>query len=423
MKRIDEIVEKYVDRKTQRKFLVLTSIAWMFDAAGVMLLSFVLPYVIEEWKLTSTQGAAIASATFLGMLLGALSVGFVADLLGRKTSNLLFFVVTITFTFLSGFSKSFSALVVLRALSGFGYGGLMPSFNAYLSEFTSTGLRGRYLVLLESSWAVGSILIGLFAVLVLPDWRWIFWIFGFGYIFVPVFSRMPETPKYALLRGGKSALEKVLGKKVEEEIVPPKKEKVPIASLLKKEHLKDTILIWSVWFVVSFVYYALFTWAPRIFSSQGISVLKSSWFTFYMMVAQLPGYLSAAYFIEKWGRKVSLGVYFIGTGAAALLWANVRGDVSLLVSAMVLSFFCLGVWGLVYAYTPELYPTPLRGTGNGAAGVWARVAGMIAPYYTGFMMERGKSIAETLSWISAMAVAAGIAVLIFGRETKGRYID
>lgn len=423
MKRIDEIVEKYVDRKTQRKFLMLTSIAWMFDAAGVMLLSFVLPYVIEEWKLTSTQGAAIASATFLGMLLGALSVGFVADLLGRKTSNLLFFVVTITFTFLSGFSKSLSALVVLRALSGFGYGGLMPSFNAYLSEFTSTGLRGRYLVLLESSWAVGSILIGLFSVFVLPDWRWIFWIFGFGYVFVPVFSRIPETPKYALLRGGKSALEKVLGKKVEEEIVPPKKEKVPIASLLKKEHLKDTILIWSVWFVISFVYYALFTWAPRIFSSQGISVLKSSWFTFYMMVAQLPGYLSAAYFIEKWGRKVSLGVYFIGTGAAALLWANVRGDVSLLVSAMVLSFFCLGVWGLVYAYTPELYPTPLRGTGNGAAGVWARVAGMIAPYYTGFMMERGKSIAETLSWISAMAVAAGIAVLIFGRETKGRYID
>lgn len=197
MKRIDEIVEKYVDRKTQRKFLMLTSIAWMFDAAGVMLLSFVLPYVIEEWKLTSTQGAAIASATFLGMLLGALSVGFVADLLGRKTSNLLFFVVTITFTFLSGFSKSFSALVVLRALSGFGYGGLMPSFNAYLSEFTSTGLRGRYLVLLESSWAVGSILIGLFSVLVLPNWRWIFWIFGLGYIFVPVFpecQKLQNTP-------------------------------------------------------------------------------------------------------------------------------------------------------------------------------------------------------------------------------------
>jgi putative MFS transporter len=421
--RIDEIVEKYVDRKTQRRFLILTSIAWMFDAAGVMLLSFVLPYVIKEWNLTSTQGATIASATFLGMLFGALSVGFVADLLGRKVSNLFFFIVTITFTFLSGFSSSFETLLVLRGLSGFGYGGLMPSFNAYLAEFTSIRLRGRYLVLLESSWAVGSILIGLFAVNVLPNWRWVFWIFSIGYLFVPVFLRMPETPKHAFLKGGKEALERSLGKRVEEEVELPKKEKVPILALLKREHLKDTVVIWIAWFVVSFVYYALFTWAPRIFSSLGVSVVKSSWFTFYMMVAQLPGYLSAAYFIEKWGRKASLGVYFIGTGLVALLWANVRGDASLLAAALVLSFFCLGVWGLVYAYTPELYPTPLRGTGNGAAGVWARIAGIIAPYYTGFMMEKGKSIAETLAWISAMAMFAGVIVLMFGRETKGKYVD
>ncbi|PLV60254.1 MFS transporter [Thermotoga sp. KOL6] len=421
--RIDEIVEKYVERNTQRKLLIFTSIAWMFDAAGVMLLSFVLPYVIKEWNLSPTQGATIASVTFMGMLLGALSVGFIADFFGRKISNLIFFIVTVTFTFLSGFSQSPTTLAILRLLSGFGYGGLMPSFNAYLSEFTSTAIRGRYLVLLESSWAIGSILMGLFAVNVLPNWRWIFWIFAVGYLFIPVFFRMPETPKYAFLKRGKDGLRKVLGVDVKEEIELPKRERVPLFSLLKKEHLKDTIVIWITWFTVSFVYYALFTWAPRIFASQGVSVVKSSWFTFYMMVAQLPGYLSAAYFIEKWGRKPSLAVYFIGTGLAALLWANVQSNISLLVSAMILSFFCLGVWGLVYAYTPELYPTSLRGTGNGAAGVWARIAGIIAPYYTGFMMEKGKSIAETLIWISAMAIASGIIVLIFGRETKGKYVD
>ncbi|AJC73863.1 MFS transporter [Pseudothermotoga hypogea DSM 11164 = NBRC 106472] len=421
--RIDEAVEKYVSKGFQRKLLILTSIAWMFDAAGVMLLSFVLPFVIKDWNLSPTQGATIASSTFMGMLLGALSVGFVADLVGRKTSNLFFFMITVTFTFLSGFSKSASALMILRFLSGFGYGGLMPSFNAYLSEFTSISLRGRYLVLLEASWAVGSILIGLFAVLVLPDWRWIFWIFGTGYIFTPVLLLIPETPRYALLRGGKKALEKVLGVKIEENIEAPKKVKVPLFSILGKEHLKDTIVIWISWFAVSFIYYALFTWAPRIFSSQGVDVITSTWFTFYMMVAQLPGYLSAAYFIDKWGRKPSLAVYFIGTGLAALLWANVQSGTSLLVSAMILSFFCLGVWGLVYAYTPELYPTPIRGTGNGTAGVWARIAGVIAPYYTSFMMEKGKSITETLAWISAIAILTGIIILTFGRETKGKYID
>ncbi|ABV33783.1 MULTISPECIES: MFS transporter [Pseudothermotoga] len=421
--KIDEVVEKYVDRKTQRKFLLLTSIAWMFDAAGVMLVSFVLVPVIREWGLSSTQGASIASITFLGMLVGALLAGFIADLFGRKISNLLFFLCTITFTFLSGFTHSLRSLLTLRAFSGFGYGGLMPSFNTYLSEFTGFKIRGRYLVLLESSWAVGSILIGLFAVFVLPNWRWIFWIFAAGYLFVPVFAKMSETPKYSFLKGGKEALEKAIGSKICEDIELSKREKTFIFSLFKKDHLKDTVVVWGAWFVVSFVYYALFTWAPKIFSSQGISVVKSSWFTFYMMLSQLPGYLSAAYFIEKWGRKVSLGVYFIGTGISTILWASVSGDISLLISALVLSFFCLGVWGLVYAYTPELYPTFLRGTGNGAAGVWARIAGIIAPYYTGFMMEKGKNLAQILGWICVIAILTGIAVLVFGRETRGKYLD
>lgn len=421
--RLDEVVKKYVDLGKQRKLLLLTSIAWMFDAAGVMLTSFVLVHIVRDWNLSYVQGAAFASSTFLGMLFGALSAGLMADLFGRKVSNIVYYLFTVTFTFLSGFAPSFPALLAFRALSGFGYGGLMPSFNAYLSEFTSVEFRGRYLVLLEASWAVGSILIGLFAVFVLPNWRWCFWVFSLGYAFLPLFLRLPESPKYALLKGGKEGLEKALGFKIGEEVEVPKKEKVPLIALLKREHAKKTLLVWFSWFVVSFVYYALFTWAPKIFSNVGIGVVRASWFTFYMMVAQLPGYLSAAYLIEKWGRRPSLGFYFVGTGLSALVWGSVRGDVSLLLAALLLSFFCLGVWGLVYAYTPELYPTPFRGTGNGAAGVWARIAGMVAPFYLGYMMDKGKGLFETLFWIAVLSMVAGVMVWLFGEETKGKYVD
>jgi len=82
-----------------------------------------------------------------------------------------------------------------------------------------------------------------------------------------------------------------------------------------------------------------------------------------MMVAQLPGYLSAAYFIERLGRKKSLALYFLGMAVTAILWALVTNTVQLIVVTLLLSFFTLGVWGLVYAYTPELYPTSMRGTG------------------------------------------------------------
>lgn len=424
MMKIDEVVAKYIPREKQRLLLILSSLAWMVDAAGVMVLSFTLPNLIDEWKLSTITAGAIASSTFIGMLVGALSSGFVADLLGRKVSNLIYLLSTITFTFLLGFMKSPEQFMIFRMLAGFGYGGLMPSVNAYLSEFTTYQIRGRYLVLLETSWAVGSIIIGIFSVLTKESlgWRWSFLSFFVAYILVPIFLSLPETPKYAYIKGGKKKLEKVLEVEIKGS-VDILQEKYSIFSILKKKYLKRTIMIWLSWFVVSFVYYALFIWAPRIFASQGISSARSLWFTFFMMLAQLPGYLSAAYFIEKIGRKKSLTIYFIGMGISALFWGYVSSTFLLVTMALILSFFCLGVWGLVYAYTPELYPTPFRGTGNGSAGVMARIAGIIAPYYTGYMLKIKASLPHIFLWLSIMSILAGSVVTILGIETKDKYID
>ncbi|MFN3691939.1 MAG: MFS transporter, partial [Fervidobacterium sp.] len=354
---IDKIIEKHVSVKMQKNFLLITSIAWLFDAAGVIVLSFTLPSLLREWNLTPQLGANLSSATFIGMLIGALSVGVVADLVGRKLSNILYFLFTILFTFLLGFSKNPSQYIILRILAGVGYGGLMPSVNAYLAEFTQTKIRGKYLVLLEASWAIGSILIGLFSVLTLNQlgWRWSYWIFGIGALFLPIFFMLPESPKFIFIRQGKEGLEKVLKVKIEEEL-EFFDNSAPVLSIFKKQYMARNIMIWSVWFVVSFVYYTLFTWAPKIFAQQGIEFVRSLWYTFFMMVAQLPGYLSAAYFIEKLGRKNSLLIYLFGMSFSAILWAFASNTALLIALAILISFFTLGVWGLVYAYTPELYP-------------------------------------------------------------------
>ncbi len=421
---LDELVEKTVPVQKQRILLLITSIAWMFDAAGVMVMSFTLPSMLQEWGLTPRQGAGLPSATFLGMLIGALSVGFLADLLGRKISNLVYLLFTVGFTTLLGSSSSPTQYLLLRVFAGIGYGGLMPSVNAYLSEFTGKQIRGKYLVILEASWAIGSILIGLFSVLTLKNlgWRWSYWIFAVGFALLPIFLLIPESPKFVFLKKGKGGLEKVLRVKIDQQITVPANAKSPIISVLTKDYLKVTLMIWTAWFVVSFVYYTLFTWAPRIFAQQGIEATKSLWYTFFMMVAQLPGYLSAAYFIEKLGRKTSLALYFFGMGLSSILWAYVAGTVSLVVIALILSFFTLGVWGLVYAYTPELYPTSIRGSGNGLAGVIARIAGILAPQYGGFMLQKNASLLQTFLILAVLSIIAGVVVLAFGVETRGKEI-
>ncbi len=424
MVKIDEFVNIYIPERRQNKILFLTALAWMVASAGVMVLSFALPDMIKEWNLDKLTTSTIISSTFMGMLLGALTSGFICDFVGRKFSSIFYSLVAVTFTVLSGFSNSSYQFLVFRFLSGFGYGGLLPSVNTYLSEFTSINIRGRYLVLLESSWAIGSIIIGLFAVTVAEkiSWRWNFWIFFIGYAFVMWFFFEKETPKFIFVKKGEKALKEIFG--IEDDIKIDKLhvKKVPFLELFSKNYIKRTFMIWFSWFVVSFVYYALFIWAPRIFADHlGISIVKAKWYTFYMYLAQLPGYLSVAYFIEKLGRKKTLGIYFIGVAISSMLLPFMTSDLSFALMSLVISFFTLGVWGMVYAYTPELFPTPFRGVANGSSGVMARIAGIVAPYFTIFTISYG--LAVTFSIIAALALVASIVVFLFGVETKGKEID
>lgn len=420
---IDEIVGRYVSEGQQRKYLILCGLAWMAVAAGIMLIPFTLPQIIKEWGLSKIQASTIASSTFVGMLLGAFISGFVSDLFGRKFANLLFLSMTTILTAVNGLANSPDTFAIIRFLSGIGYGGLLPSVNAYLSELTAIKIRGRYLAILDMNWAFGSILIGLFAVTLGTKlgWRYDYYIMSlFALLLIP-FALAPESPKYVFSRKGKAALEQLLAVQIDEEIEPVENVKVPIAALFSRKYYRQTIMVWIIWFIASFVYYGLFIWLPKMFASKGIGELKSLWFTFFMMVAQIPGYLSVAYLIEKTGRKYTLAIYFMALGASAMAFALARDVTVFLIAALITSVFCLGVWGLLYAYTPELFPTSFRTTANGMAGMMARIAGIIAPYFTAYFIQRG-SIVGALSWFAAMSVFAGIVVLILGVETKGKAV-
>jgi len=421
--KIDLAIDRYIPKRKQRSFLFLFSLAWMADAAGVMLMTFTLGGISAEWHLSSFEASALASLTFVGMLIGALSAGFVLDIIGRKFAMNLFLAFTIIFTILDGLSPDPSIFGIFRLLSGIGYGGLMPSVNAYLSESTSIKIRGRYLVLLESSWAIGSILIGWYAVTLgmLLGWRSVYYVMCLALLLFIPFLMIKESPRYVFMKKGKKGLEKTLNKNIEEEIEPIEKVSVPFKDLFKSAHLKSTLLIWSSWFTISLIYYGLFTWLPKIFATTGIPETRALWFSFFIFLAQLPGYLSAAYLIEKIGRKPSLIIFFFGTAISTLTFSFVSNVYSLVFAGLITSFFCMGVWGLVYAYTPELFPTSFRGMANGSSGFMARIGGIIAPYFVASFF--GTNVLHALIWFSILAFVMGFLTLFFASETKEKFIS
>ena len=161
---------------------------------------------------------------------------------------------------------------------------------------------------------------------------------------------------------------------------------------------------------------------PTLLVARGLSEVRSNEFFFLSTIAQVPGYFSAAWLVERWGRKPTLVAYLLGSAACAFLFGNSGTGTDTFIYAALLSFFNLGAWGVVYGYTPELYPTAIRATGAGVAAAVGRIGGIIGPFLTPVLVP---AIGQTGVFAMFMALLGVTAVNVFalGEETKGRSLE
>jgi putative MFS transporter len=167
---VEEAVEQVGVGRFQYKLLVICGVGWAADAMEVILIAFVLPVVIREWGLSTSQAGFIGTSIFLGMLAGAWFWGTISDYIGRRLGFQLTVLIDSVFGFVSAFSPNYLWLALLRALTGFGVGGTLPVDYSIFAEYLPRHNRGRYLVLLESFWALGTIVAAGLAWLVVPRW-------------------------------------------------------------------------------------------------------------------------------------------------------------------------------------------------------------------------------------------------------------
>lgn len=190
-----------------------------------------------------------------------------------------------------------------------------------------------------------------------------------------------------------------------------------MAGIWGKKYAKATIMLWILWFVVVFSYYGMFLWLPSVMVNKGFSLISSFGYVLIMTLAQLPGYFSAAWFIEKLGRKFVLVTYLLGTAGSALVFGSAETIEVLLISGILLSFFNLGAWGALYAYTPEQYPLIIRGTGSGMAAAVGRVGGIFGPLLVGSLLTAGYDFGLIFMIFCISIVIGVIAVIFLGKET------
>ena len=388
---------------SRNKLLGLAGTGWMFDAMDVGILSFVIAAIAIEWNLTTTQMGWIGSVNSIGMAVGAFGFGLLADRIGRKTVFMMTLVLFSVASGLSALTMTITGFLILRFFVGAGLGGELPVASTLVSESVEAKERGKVIVLLESFWAAGWLLAALIAYFVIPNFGWrIALIITALPAFYAIYLRrnLPDSPKFAI------------------DGLPKQSAGAKMKQLWSKKYARRTLMLWIVWFTVVFSYYGMFLWLPSVMVLKGFSLISSFKYVLIMTLAQLPGYFTAAWLIERAGRKFVLSTYLLGTAVSALLFGTAESLTMLLVFGALLSFFNLGAWGALYAYSPEQYPTSIRATGSGMAAAVGRVGGIFGPLLVGSLLAAGYGFGLIFGIFCGAIIIGVLAVVFLGTETK-----
>lgn len=420
--------------KFQYRLFVIFGLVWLADAMQVLSIGFSAPSIAKTFGITVPEALQTGTFFFIGMLIGAFAFGRLADRIGRRPVLMMAVVIDACAGVASAFAPEFGWLLLLRFITGIGVGGTLPVDYTMMAEFLPSDRRGRWLVLLESFWALGTICLALLALMAVSwgddAWRVIFFVTGLpALIGVVLRFYIPESPMY-LNRSGKSdqaravlqRVAKVNGRAVEiPPLQPESQERKSIFALFSSELRRRSIGLLLAWALISIAYYGVFVYLPIKLSAEGFGFMRGQEFLVVLALVQLPGFALSAYGVERWGRKPTLIGFLLLSAVGCLLYSLGTSPAVVVGSTLLMSFSLLGTWGALYAFTPEVYPTDLRASGMGLAGAVARFGGLFAPAIIAPIMA--SHFTASLVVLSAILVAGAVAIWSVDVESRNRALD
>jgi putative MFS transporter len=194
------------------------------------------------------------------------------------------------------------------------------------------------------------------------------------------------------------------------------------AELWQPDYAKRTVMVWMLWFLALLGFYGLTTWLGALLQRAGYGVVHSVWYTVIISLAGVPGFLASAWLVEAWGRKPTSVLMLLGSAIMAYFYGSAGSLALTIIFGLIMQFFFFGMWAVLYAYTPELYPTRARATGCGYASAIGRIGALIGPYVVGIVLPVAGQIGVFSLGAGAFTLAA-LTVLVLGQETRGQSLE
>jgi len=413
---------------------VLCWVAVALDGFDLVVLGAVTPALLEyeSWGLTPPQVGAITSYGLVGMMIGALSIGTLTDVIGRRKAILISVVSFSAFTALCAFAPSPAVFGALRFLAGLGLGGLIPTAATLVSEYAHLRRGSSSITFMMTGYHVGGVLTALLAILILPSlgWRAMFVIGALpALVLVPLMLRnLPESPSFLVARGRRAEAEELaarhgitlepeeLREVQAEERASEEGRFGALKTLFSGGYVLGTLAFSVASFMGLLLVYGLNQWLPTIMRDAGYALGAALAFLLVLNVGAVVGLLVAGPVADRYGSKVVCAGWF-ALAAVFLFLLSVQMPLAL----TYLAVFATGVWVfsaqvLLYAYVSKHYPTSGRGTALGWAAGIGRIGAICGPLLGGMLLGAGLAVPWGFYAFAAVGLLGSIFIALVPRS-------
>lgn len=423
--------------RTQRRLAVVLAGLLLVDHADLNAFAFAAPAIRAEWGLSVGQIGTITAASFLGMFVGSLVGGRLADRFGRVRLIVAATLFYSTFSLLSAFAVGVADLAAYRVLTGLGLQATTVVVLTYVAEMFPRLHRGR-----AQTWILAVSLLGIpamawFARWVVPQapsaWRWIFVLGAVGLVVAPLAARfLPESARWNEARG-RAELSTAFVERVEAEArsvagaLPEPVAAAPVvagrpAELASRAYRKRVVVLAVVMAFALSGYYGFNSWLPILLNDHGMTPEQSLTYTSILSVAAFPGALLALLFIDRVERRTAVMAIYAVVAALLLVFGFTDSDALLLASGLAISLLLQTAASCVYTYLPEIFPTHLRALGAGLGNGVGRLSTFASTFLVAAILGALGYTAVFL-YLAGALLAAGLVIGLFGERTRGRTLE
>jgi len=400
----------------ERRTFWSCKVGYALDAMDTQILSFVIPTLIGVWGLSKADAGLIGTCTLLASAAGGWAAGILSDRIGRVRAlqiTILWFAV---FTFLCGLAQNYEQLLIARTLMGFGFGGEWTAGAVLIGEAIRAQDRGKAVGMVQAGWALGwgvSALLYAWFFSVLPPetaWRLLFLVGIVPAVFVFFLRRLVKEPEVFQEARTRQSSDGDAGTR--------------FFAIFSPRLLSTTLRAAVLTTGAQGGYYAITTWLPTFLKTERhLTVLGTGGYLAVVIIGSYIGYLTSAVLTDRLGRKRNFILFAVGSMVVALAYTHLEvTDGLMLMLGLPLGFFASGIFAGMGAFLTELFPTEVRGSGQGFCYNVGRAVGACFPFLIG-QVSAHSSLGHAIGIFAAGAYGLLILAALTLPETRGRQLE